>query len=202
MGSQHIALASWSVREMKRAINQVINQIRRPISPLPLSSDDRFCARQLDFWATCPLPRPLFRTADAGHRLFVPLDSPGGVDFVSLAANYAARRGHRSKIRMQEQLGRIPICDSYFLQSSIWSLICLASRFSLLTPHSSLLAFPFLHFFFSTYFVWPVLILGCNVCIWDFRPRKGGGRYSIVYAQLSHHDGWMVVDWYSILQGP
>lgn len=200
MGSQHIALASWSVREMKRAINQVINQIRRPISPLPLSYDDRFCARQLDFWATCPVPRPLFRTADASHRLFVPLDSPGGVDFVSLAANYAARRGHRSKIRMQGAAGS----DSYLrlIFFAVINLVFDLPRFSLLTPHSSLLAFPFLHFFFSTYFVWPVLILGCNVCIWDFRPRKGGGRYSIVYAQLSHHDGWMVVDWYSILQGP
>lgn len=137
---------------MKRAINQVINQIRRPISPLPLSYDDRFCARQLDFWATCPVPRPLFRTADASHRLFVPLDSPGGVDFVSLAANYAARRGHRSKIRMQGAAGS----DSYLrlIFFAVINLVFDLPRFSLLTPHSSLLtaSIPFSPLFFFDVF--------------------------------------------------
>jgi len=174
---------------MKRAINQVINQIRYPLSaPSPAfpRPDDRFVLD--DFWTTCPIHCPAHfsgQLASVFHRLF-PWLFPGGVALVSLAANYAARRGHRSKIRMQEQLGRIPICGSYFLQSSIWSLICLAFP---------LFHFPiFLFFFFD--FVWPVLILGCNVCIWDFRPRKKGAvnsLYMLNWATMM--DGWIwVVD--------
>lgn len=79
----------------------------------------------------------------------------------------------------QQQLGRIPICGSYFLQSSIWSLICLAFR----------LRFVFFPFEFSSLFF--VLFLG-DFNSWlqrlhlGFRPRPGGGSV----AQLSPFDGW------------